>query len=76
MEIPPGYESGMAASRSRGRPLAGKDRKGTLIQLRVTDEQKSLFETAAVREGLSVSAWLRQIALHAARAQAEPGGGQ
>jgi uncharacterized protein (DUF1778 family) len=61
------------ASRTPGRPPADKDkRKGTLLQIRVTDEQKNLFEAAALREGLSISAWMRQVALHAARSQAEP----
>jgi uncharacterized protein (DUF1778 family) len=58
----------MAASRLRGRPRAGKEKKGNLLQIRVTDEQKSAFEVAADREGLSVSAWLRQLALRATRA--------
>jgi hypothetical protein len=58
----------MAAPRMRGRPRAGKEKKGTLLQIRVTDEQKSAFEVASEREGLSVSAWLRQLALRAIRA--------
>jgi len=43
-------------------------RKGDEIKIRVAPEEKQLFEDAARRRGLSMSAWLRMVALDAARA--------
>jgi hypothetical protein len=40
--------------------------KDDVIRMRVTSEQKSAIVSAAERDGLEVSAWLRQLALRAA----------
>lgn len=42
-----------------------KARKNEIVRFRVTAEQKHAFGDAAAREGLEVSAWLRQLALKA-----------
>jgi uncharacterized protein (DUF1778 family) len=47
---------------------AEKPVKGDVIRMRVTSEQKSAIVDAAGRDGLEVSAWLRQLALRAAGA--------
>jgi uncharacterized protein (DUF1778 family) len=39
------------------------------IELRVTPEQEAVIATAAESKGLPVAAWLRMIALEAARRQ-------
>jgi uncharacterized protein (DUF1778 family) len=43
-----------------------KVRKGDVVRMRVTVEQKRAIEDAAQRAGLEVSQWLRQLALRAA----------
>lgn len=43
-----------------------KPKKGDVIRMRVTAEQKSAIMAAAERDGLELSAWLRQLALRAA----------
>lgn len=40
--------------------------KDDVIRMRVTSDQKSAIVEAAERDGLEVSAWLRQLALRAA----------
>lgn len=40
-----------------------------MIQIRIAPEQKRLLEEAARRMGLSLSAWLRLVALKAEREQ-------
>lgn len=40
--------------------------KGDVIRMRVTFDQKSAIVAAAERDGLELSAWLRQLALRAA----------
>lgn len=42
------------------------DRKDDVIRMRVTADQKDAITSAASREGLEVSQWLRQLALRAA----------
>jgi uncharacterized protein (DUF1778 family) len=49
--------------------------KDDVIRMRVTSEQKSAIVGAAERDGLEVSAWLRQLALRAAGVLAAPVGG-
>ena len=44
------------------------ERKGELLRIRLTTEQKELFVRTASREGLDVSAWLRSLGLRAATA--------
>jgi uncharacterized protein (DUF1778 family) len=40
--------------------------KDDVVRMRVTAEQKRAMASAAEREGLELSAWLRQLALRAA----------
>jgi uncharacterized protein (DUF1778 family) len=46
-------------------------KKDADIRVRLSVEEKALIEAAARRSGLSVSSWLRQMALPAARHSAE-----
>jgi uncharacterized protein (DUF1778 family) len=48
------------ATRSSAKPL-----KDAVIQLRIPAEQKQALTDVAAREGLELSAWLRQAALRA-----------
>lgn len=51
-----------------GRPsMAAKDRRETLAKTLVTTQECEELQHAAERDGLSLSAWLRVIALRAAR---------
>jgi uncharacterized protein (DUF1778 family) len=43
-----------------------KATKDDVVRMRVTVEQKNALVEAAAREGLELSAWLRQLALRAA----------
>jgi uncharacterized protein (DUF1778 family) len=43
-----------------------KTTKDDVVRMRVTGEQKAALVAAAEREGLELSAWLRQLALRAA----------
>jgi uncharacterized protein (DUF1778 family) len=55
-------------------PKKGKakdDRKGDVVRMRVTAEQKDAITREASRNGLEVSQWLRQLALRAAGALPE-----
>jgi uncharacterized protein (DUF1778 family) len=54
-------------ARSKKTPPA-KPTKDDVIRMRVTAEQKAAITAAAERDGLEVSAWLRQLALRAAGA--------
>jgi uncharacterized protein (DUF1778 family) len=40
--------------------------KDDVVRMRVTADQKQLLTDAAERDGLELSAWLRQLALRAA----------
>jgi uncharacterized protein (DUF1778 family) len=51
-----------------GRASPARKRKEDVVRMRVTLEQKQALVAAAEREGLDVSAWLRQLALRAAGA--------
>jgi antitoxin component of RelBE/YafQ-DinJ toxin-antitoxin module len=44
---------------------SAKPLKDEMVRFRVSAEQKEAFEDAAKRDGLDVSAWLRQLALRA-----------
>jgi len=44
------------------------DRRESLIKVLVTDDERQLFEAAAGRMGLSLSAWMRAVALSVSRA--------
>ena len=54
----------------RRKPKA--QRKEESIRIRVTAEQKRLLAAAAQRDGLDVSAWLRQLGLRAASGEPKP----
>jgi uncharacterized protein (DUF1778 family) len=43
------------------------ERKETFIKIRVTDEQKKVFEEAAAREGLDLSSFARNTMIQRAR---------
>jgi uncharacterized protein (DUF1778 family) len=43
-----------------------KPRKDDVVRMRISAEQKGALMEAAAREGLELSAWLRQLALRAA----------
>lgn len=45
----------------------------TPLQIRLTAEEKRLFTEAAERQHLSISAWIRLAALHAAESQHQLG---
>ena len=55
----------MASKRTSKQP-PGKKLKDAVIQLRIPADQKQALSDAAAREGLELSAWLRQVALRAA----------
>jgi uncharacterized protein (DUF1778 family) len=50
----------------KAKTTAEKPVKGDVIRMRVTSDQKNAIVAAAERDGLEVSAWLRQLALRAA----------
>jgi len=50
---------------------AKDDRKGDVVRMRVTADQKDAITREASRNGLEVSQWLRQLALRAAGALPE-----
>ena len=58
------------AKSSKKRPA--KTVKDDVVRMRVTGEQKQAITDAAARDGLELSAWLRQLALRAAGALREP----
>ena len=65
------------AAPTTGRPKkADDDRKDALVRVRVTEEQRRLFATAAARAGLDVSAWLRMLGMREAQGPEEGGDGR
>ena len=48
---------------------AVKGLRETPLQIRLTAEEKKMFTAAAEREHLTLSAWLRLAAVHAAQSQ-------
>jgi uncharacterized protein (DUF1778 family) len=46
-----------------------KPLRETPLQIRLTSDEKELFTEAADRQHLSLSAWIRLAALHAAKSQ-------
>ena len=58
--------SATMAQRKKTPKKTEKPVKGDVIRMRVTSDQKSAIVEAAERDGLEVSAWLRQLALRAA----------
>lgn len=53
-----------------GRPVSPGGAKTTVLLVRVSPAEKRAFETAAEREGKSVSAWVRWTLLTAAKESA------
>ena len=53
------------AKRKQAQP-AVKALKDAVVRMRIPVEQKQALSEAAVRDGLELSAWLRQLALRAA----------
>jgi uncharacterized protein (DUF1778 family) len=49
-------------------PQRQKAAKDDVVRMRVTSDQKQALVAAAERDGLELSAWLRQLALRAAGA--------
>jgi uncharacterized protein (DUF1778 family) len=62
----------MAKRKRKARSPAVKPLKDDVVRMRVSGEQKQALTAAAEREGLELSAWLRQLALRAAGALPEP----
>ncbi|HEV7488702.1 MAG TPA: hypothetical protein VGQ65_23760 [Thermoanaerobaculia bacterium] len=56
----------MAKSKKTPAKATGKPVKDDVIRVRLTSEQKAAIVAAAERDGLELSAWLRQLALRAA----------
>ena len=51
----------MPSKPHRGRPFLPKgEAKETLISLRLTPEERVLFQKAADKEGVKLSAWIRK----------------
>jgi len=49
---------------TRGRPeIPDRDKRSVLVQSRVTEKEKKALKRAADKLGLSLSDWLRQVAL-------------
>jgi uncharacterized protein (DUF1778 family) len=53
-------------AKKRKAQLAVKALKDDVVRLRISAEQKQALTVAAARDGLDLSAWLRQLALRAA----------
>ena len=52
-------------AKARRKPVA-KAPKDAVVRMRISIEHKQALENAAARDGLHLSAWLRQLALRAA----------
>lgn len=59
-------DSAVAIARKRGHPFRVAGQRTTTIFARVTDDERSALEGAARREGLTLSEWLRGVAMAAA----------
>jgi uncharacterized protein (DUF1778 family) len=59
-------------AKSKKSPATGKPVKDDVIRVRLTSEQKAAIVAAAERDGLELSAWLRQLALRAAGVLSTP----
>jgi uncharacterized protein (DUF1778 family) len=58
----------MAQSKKMGRPpKAAEDVRGETLTLRLTMSERSALDTAASARGVEVSAWVRDLALKAAK---------
>lgn len=52
--------------RSARSASASRPTKDAVVRMRISTAQKRALATAAARDGLELSAWLRQLALRAA----------
>jgi uncharacterized protein (DUF1778 family) len=62
----------MARSKKIPTRATEKPTKDDVIRVRLTSEQKRAIVAAAERDGLELSAWLRQLALRAAGVLSKP----
>lgn len=51
---------------AKSKPKRGRAVKDDVVRMRISASQKQALVEAAEREGLELSAWLRQLALRAA----------
>lgn len=59
---------GQGLGRGKGRvPLAAADRRSAYLRIRVTPKEKAELEDAAARTGVTLSAYVLDVALRAAR---------
>jgi len=56
----------MVKNKRKSRPSTVKPLKDAVVRMRIPASQKQALTDAAKREGLELSAWLRQLALRAA----------
>ncbi len=63
-----GYTGRMAALPKATHRKPKAQRKGELLRIRLTAEQKRLFTETANQVGLDLSAWLRTVAIREAKA--------
>ena len=57
----------------RGAPVKSpEERKGNVVQIRLTDTEKDACEAAAEFTGQKMSAWARNTLVRAARRKAKP----
>lgn len=56
----------MAKAKRNARTSASRPLKDDVVRMRISAAQKQALAEAAQREGLELSAWLRQLALRAA----------
>lgn len=56
----------MAKGKRKAPPSTVKPLKDDVVRMRISATQKQALTAAAEREGLELSAWLRQLALRAA----------
>jgi hypothetical protein len=56
----------MAKSKDKRLAQPSKVPKDAVVRMRISAEHKRALEDAAARDGLELSAWLRQLALRAA----------
>jgi len=57
------YDVDMPGTSKKAKPKSPKD---GVVRMRISTDHKRALEQAAARDGLELSAWLRQLALRAA----------
>jgi uncharacterized protein (DUF1778 family) len=54
--------------RPRGRPhLPDSERKGFMLRIRMTDDERTVIEQASTREGQDISSWARRLIVSKAK---------